>query len=187
MDRNCVLLRVANTIRPKLAASHTFDERIARNQSHRLIRICQLFTVLQSNVLVTSFLLRASFGTNSPHPKSYVCRTARSKSAERNRQLSIVQLPAAASLLRTTAVHAMLFLNSRPMDDEHGTLFVSLSNGMLQMFSHHPQSRGFFEAFNAVHMAGDVVISMATDEANRYLLTGTSLGYIKTWLICNYW
>lgn len=86
-----------------------------------------------------------------------------------------------------TSVHAMLFLESRPMDDRHGTLLVALSTGMIQVFSHHPQAPGYVESFNAIHMAGDAIISMTTDRANRYLLTGTSLGYIKTWLICNFW
>lgn len=90
-------------------------------------------------------------------------------------------------MMRQTSVHAMLFLDSRPMDGRYGTLLVSLSTGIIQVFSHHPQGPGFITSFNGIHMAGDVVISMTTDKANRYLFTGTSLGYIKTWLICNYW
>lgn len=118
-------------------------------------------------------------------------RMNRSKSASRtvnrNRLISIVQLPAAASVMNKTAVNVMLFLPTRPMDDKHGTLLIALSTGIIQMFTHHPQAPGYFESFNAIHMAGDSVVSMVTDKADRLLITGTSLGYIKTWLICNFW
>lgn len=115
-------------------------------------------------------------------------RQARSQTRERQRQLSVIQLPSASSLMAKTSIHAMLFLRTRPMDDRHATLVVALSNGSIQMYTHHPLAVPPFKAsFNAIHMAGDAVTAMTTDPAERYLIVGTSLGYIKTWLICNYW
>lgn len=74
------------------------------------------------------------------------------------------------------------------MDERFGTLVVALSNGVIQMYTHHPLAkRAFLASFNAIHMAGDAVTVMTTDPANRYLMVGTSLGYIKMWLVCNFW
>lgn len=69
---------------------------------------------------------------------------------------------------------------------EFGTLCLSLDHGLMQVYSHHNQG-GFIDSFNASHLAGDCVVSCATDRENRYLFTGTVLGYVKTWLVKNYW
>lgn len=72
------------------------------------------------------------------------------------------------------------------MSIEYGTLLVALENGIIQVFSHH-QLGGFMESFNAVHMAGDRVVTMTTDSENKYLFVGTVLGYIKVWFVANFW
>lgn len=79
----------------------------------------------------------------------------------------------------------MLSLRARPSTPAHGTIVVALEHGIVQLFSNHNLG-GFIDSFHAIHMAGDCVISMVSDEANRYLITATALGYIKTWLICNF-
>ncbi|EFA09801.1 WD repeat-containing protein on Y chromosome [Tribolium castaneum] len=108
-----------------------------------------------------------------------------SRIPSRARRVSTVVMPEQCMPLRRLAIHSMLFLNSRPMDPEVGTLLISLENGAIQVWSHH-MSGGFITSFSAIHKAGDYVICMATDEKNDYLFTGSSVGYIKTWLLRNY-
>lgn len=104
----------------------------------------------------------------------------------RQRQISTIQLPTTIAMVNKSAVHAMIFLSTRPMSPDYGTLFIALENGMIQVFSHHNLG-GYIDSFNAIHMAGDCVITMDSDKDNYYLITGTALGYIKTWLVRNYW
>lgn len=80
----------------------------------------------------------------------------------------------------------MLFLTTRPSLPDVGNLFIAIENGRIQVFSDHING-GYIDSFNAIHMAGDCVISMTTDSENRYLMTGTAMGYIKIWLVRNYW
>ncbi|KAJ8918540.1 hypothetical protein NQ315_013045 [Exocentrus adspersus] len=103
----------------------------------------------------------------------------------RIRRVSTVALPDEAFHLRQLAVHCMLFLNARKTHPEVGTLLVGLENGVVQVWNHHIQG-SFITSFSAIHKAGDYVISMATDEKNEFLFTGTTVGYIKTWLLKNY-
>ncbi|KAH0822280.1 hypothetical protein GEV33_000511 [Tenebrio molitor] len=107
------------------------------------------------------------------------------RSAMRARRVSTVVMPEQCMPLRRLAIHSILFLNSRPMDPSIGTLLIALENGAIQVWSHHI-SGGFLTSFSAIHKAGDYVICMASDNNNEYLFTGTSVGYIKTWLIKNY-
>lgn len=83
------------------------------------------------------------------------------------------------------SVTAILFLRYRKMSPDHGTLVVALSNGIIQMYSHHNMGR-YFDCFVGVHMAGDCIVAMTTDESNEFLFSGTAFGYIKTWHIRNY-
>jgi hypothetical protein len=50
----------------------------------------------------------------------------------------------------------MLTLDNRPLNVSNGTLFVALSNGRIQVWSHHHKAEGFITDFNAIHIAGDV-------------------------------
>lgn len=95
-------------------------------------------------------------------------------------------MPKKLQVFRTETVHAMIFLTTRPSLPDVGNLFVAIENGRIQVFSDHI-SGGYIDSFNAIHMAGDCVISMTSDNEDRYLITGTAMGYIKTWLVCNYW
>ncbi|XP_017784579.1 PREDICTED: WD repeat-containing protein on Y chromosome [Nicrophorus vespilloides] len=84
--------------------------------------------------------------------------------------------------IRGLAVRCMQFLPSRPMHPKVGSLLVALENGDVQVWSHHI-SGSFIGAFQAVHGVGDYVLSMASDSNNEYLFTGSTEGYIKTFLL----
>lgn len=84
------------------------------------------------------------------------------------------------------SVQAVLFLQKRPMTKDHGSVFISLDTGIIQVYSHH-QHGGHIKEFIAVHKVGDCVLTMTTDRKNRFLYTGTAFGYIKIWHIVNYW
>lgn len=84
------------------------------------------------------------------------------------------------------AVRSIIFFDSRPMHPDYGTMALALDHGLIQFYSHHNLGE-FINSFNAIHMAGDCVMAMTTDEENKYLITGTVLGYIKIWFIKNYW
>uniref|UniRef100_A0A1I8PB56 WD repeat-containing protein on Y chromosome n=1 Tax=Stomoxys calcitrans TaxID=35570 RepID=A0A1I8PB56_STOCA len=83
------------------------------------------------------------------------------------------------------SVQAVLFLQTRPMTTEHGTVLVALHSGIIQVYSHHRRG-GFLKQFDAIHKTGDCVSAMTTDRENRFLFTGTAFGYIKIWLIENF-
>lgn len=117
----------------------------------------------------------------------YVYSKRRVPGPTKNRAVSFIQMPVLSDLQRKTAVTATLFLNKRPMDPQYGTLVVATGEGNILMFSHHIHSKGYMESFLAIHMAGDTVMAMESDADNRLLFVGTTQGYIKTWLIINYW
>jgi hypothetical protein len=52
-----------------------------------------------------------------------------------------------------------------------GTLLVSLENGEIQIWSHHPVG-GYIGKFYANHVFNDYVVTMTTDSKNEYLFTG---------------
>ncbi|XP_032583054.1 WD repeat-containing protein on Y chromosome-like [Drosophila sechellia] len=83
------------------------------------------------------------------------------------------------------SVQAVLFLQTRPQTLKHGSVFISLDTGFIQVYSHH-QRGGYMVEFLAVHKTGDCVLTMCTDRKNRYLYTGTAFGYIKVWYIVNF-
>lgn len=62
---------------------------------------------------------------------------------------------------------------------------LGLENGQIQAWSDHPAG-GLRDSFQGIHTAGDYVSALATDVANDYLFTGTTVGYIKVWLMKNY-
>ncbi|XP_073949102.1 LOW QUALITY PROTEIN: WD repeat-containing protein WDY, partial [Choristoneura fumiferana] len=103
----------------------------------------------------------------------------------RARALSTVALPAMAAHMRQLAVHAMVFLETRPQDMHVASLMLSLENGQVQAWSDH-SAGGFKGSFQGVHTAGDYVSALATDVNNDYLFCATTVGYIKTWLMTNY-
>lgn len=103
----------------------------------------------------------------------------------KSRALSIIPLPTSAEKLHHLSVQAVVFLTLRPMTPEYGTLLTALSNGRVLVWSNHNLG-GYIDQFNAIHMAGDSVSTMITDSTEKYLFTGTMLGYVKTWLLTNY-
>lgn len=70
--------------------------------------------------------------------------------------------------MRPVGVTVALFLNSRTMAPNIGTLMIALESGLIQVWTHHPGA-GFLEAFSAIHKYGDFVTSMATDPKNDFL------------------
>lgn len=62
---------------------------------------------------------------------------------------------------------------------------LSLENGQVQCWSDHPAG-GYKGSFQSIHTAGDYVSAFATDLKNDYLFTGTTVGYVKVWLMTNY-
>ncbi|KAL2715937.1 WD repeat-containing protein on Y chromosome [Vespula squamosa] len=86
---------------------------------------------------------------------------------------------------RLVTVCAIIYLNSRPMNPNIGTLLVSLESGIVQVWSHHPAG-GFLTGFSVIHTRRDSAISLATDPENNFLITGHCLGYIKVWYLANY-
>nr|XP_050846141.1 WD repeat-containing protein on Y chromosome isoform X1 [Vespula vulgaris] len=86
---------------------------------------------------------------------------------------------------RLVTICAIIYLNSRPMNPNIGTLLVSLESGIVQVWSHHPAG-GFLTGFSVIHARRDSAISLATDPENNFLITGHCLGYIKVWYLANY-
>ncbi|KAF5291198.1 hypothetical protein FQA39_LY14440 [Lamprigera yunnana] len=103
----------------------------------------------------------------------------------RVKRLGLMNVPETCVPLRDLAVYCMIFLNSRPMEVGVATLLVAVENGTVQAWSHHP-SGSFLTAFQAVHRPADYVVAMTTDEKNEFLFTGTLTGYIKVWLMVDY-
>ncbi|KAF5307990.1 hypothetical protein FQR65_LT06558 [Abscondita terminalis] len=101
-------------------------------------------------------------------------------------KISAATVPETCMPLRGLAVYSMIFLSSRVMMPGVATLLVAVENGTVQVWSHHPGG-SFITAFQVTHTARDYVTSMATDESNEFLFTGTNTGYIKVWLMIDYY
>lgn len=71
-------------------------------------------------------------------------------------------------------MHCMIFLSTRPMRADCGTLLVALENGTIQVWSHHVGG-GYITSFSAIHKAGDYVITMISDSNDEFLFTGKIL------------
>ncbi|CRK91080.1 CLUMA_CG004768, isoform A [Clunio marinus] len=84
-------------------------------------------------------------------------------------------------------VQRLLFLLNRPSHFTNGTILAALSNGKIQVWSHHNRREPFITEFDTNCMNGDVITALATDTQNRYLFAGSHFGYIKTWMISNFW
>lgn len=113
--------------------------------------------------------------------KSYYKNTSLKSGTSKREQLRARRLS-----VRNLAVHACVFLETRPMSVEYGTFLAALENGVIQVYSHHRLGE-FMVQFNAVHTAGDCVLTMITDSTDTFLFTGTALGYIKIWVISEFW
>lgn len=77
----------------------------------------------------------------------------------------------AIGITRTVPVRSIIFLASRELNPETGSLLVSLESGLIQVWTHHTAA-GFLTAFSAIHTQGDYALSLATDEKNEFLITG---------------
>ncbi|KAF9805731.1 hypothetical protein SFRURICE_009363 [Spodoptera frugiperda] len=111
--------------------------------------------------------------------------TAAIKKATERRISAGVTMSGREQSMRLLAVHAMIFLETRPQHAHVASLMLSLENGKIQGWSDH-SAGGYQGSFHAVHSEGDYVSCLATDIDNEFLFTGTTLGYIKVWLMTNY-
>ncbi|PZC77345.1 hypothetical protein B5X24_HaOG203504 [Helicoverpa armigera] len=101
------------------------------------------------------------------------------------RRVSTVSMPTRAQNMRHLAVHAMIFLHTRPQQMHVASLLLALENGTVQCWSDH-SAGGYQGSFQVIHMAGDYAACLATDNNNEFLFTGTTQGYLKVWLLSNY-
>lgn len=150
----------------------------------------EFFDDERKSALLAKMKLRRStmFGSNMSNV-SWTSRISENTRFTRQRisKLGAIVLPDdLADIQKSVAIESIVFLDSRPFDPFIGSLFVSLSNGWIQIWSHHPKTEKRLGKFNAVHAVGDTVTTMSTDAENMYLFTGTSHGYIKTWFIKDY-
>ncbi|CAD6227181.1 GSCOCG00005989001-RA-CDS, partial [Cotesia congregata] len=83
--------------------------------------------------------------------------------------------------IKMSTALALLFLTSRPMTPNVGSLLVSMNSGQIQGWSYHPAG-GLLGTFSAIHNDKDWCLSLSTDPDNSFLITG----YIKVWLLTNY-
>uniref|UniRef100_A0A182PEL3 WD repeat-containing protein on Y chromosome n=1 Tax=Anopheles epiroticus TaxID=199890 RepID=A0A182PEL3_9DIPT len=90
-------------------------------------------------------------GANLEPPKPAARRSLFQASSDQRRLTRIV-MPFRLEQMRQLTIQALLFLSTRPMLPEYGTLFGSLDKGMVQVWSHHPDG-GFMGQFNGIHMA----------------------------------
>lgn len=98
------------------------------------------------------------------------------------RKISHIKVPDTCIQVKGVAIRVILFLSTRPMLPNVGTILVGVDNGSVQIWSHHI-SGGFITAFWVAHAAGDYVISMATDYRNEYLFVGENFFNFKT-IVC---
>lgn len=66
---------------------------------------------------------------------------------------------------------AILFLTTRPITPNIGSLLVSLNSGLIQVWSHHPAG-GLLGDFTAIHTDKDYCLSLSSDPENNFLITG---------------
>lgn len=101
------------------------------------------------------------------------------------RHISTIAIPSLATDVREMSIQSVMFLESRPSIPNYGTILTALDNGKILVWN-HDRLGGYIDQFNAIHMAGDSVSFMSTDETDTYLFTGTVRGYLKTWLLTNF-
>ena len=84
-----------------------------------------------------------------------------------------------------TAIERLLFLTKRESDPNTATLIAVGACGWVRFWSVDHRG-GMLGQFNAAHVSGDSVHAMCVDDAEEYLVTGDSEGYIKVWDIAEY-
>lgn len=87
------------------------------------------------------------------------------------------------TVFKTVAVRELLFLITRKMAPDIGSLLVSLNTGLIQVWSHH-RFGGYLTAFTANHVDRDCCLCMATDPLNRFLITGNDKNFFDSFFFC---
>ncbi|XP_078488317.1 WD repeat-containing protein on Y chromosome-like [Ciona intestinalis] len=143
------------------------------------------------------------------HQPSKLCCRNEKKEVVKDRELSLPKImePSARSTVSTehtrhqldvitgentqdywaadVSIDKLIFLQSRPHKPHAATLLSSGAMGWVHAWSVHPQG-GLLGQFVAAHRDGESVLSMATDEQNKILITGDSSGYVTIWDIETY-
>lgn len=78
------------------------------------------------------------------------------------------------------SVEKLIFLESRKSTKSTATLVSCGDSGWVRMWSVDHEG-GMIGQFNAAHIKDESVTCMATDEANNYLITADSTGYVKVY------
>ncbi|XP_033640138.1 WD repeat-containing protein on Y chromosome-like [Asterias rubens] len=85
-----------------------------------------------------------------------------------------------------SSVDKIVFLESRPNDQDTATLMASGADGWVRAWSIHHKG-GLLGQFNAAQKGGgESVLAMTTDSKNEFLITGDTSGYIMVWDITDY-
>lgn len=81
----------------------------------------------------------------------------------------------------------IVFLESRPNDQDTATLMASGADGWVRAWSIHHKG-GLLGQFNAAQKGGgESVLAMTTDSKNEFLITGDTSGYIMVSLLLLQW
>ena len=83
---------------------------------------------------------------------------------------------------KESSVDKLLILESRSSERDTACLVATGAGGWVRFWSVHPDS-GLLGEFCGVHNAADAILTMTTDDRNRFLITGDTSGYIKVWFI----
>ncbi|XP_046383836.1 WD repeat-containing protein on Y chromosome [Ischnura elegans] len=162
---------------------------------------------VKSESIVSSKSISSDASTSSP-PKASELKLLSFSSQKLKRMSSMpIDLPPEQASIKPVVIYNLLFLNARQCLPDVGTLLVSVEGGNIQVWCHcltqgikvkdeknkqdkdkkeNVSDYGFLGSFLAVHSAGDYVVTMNTDEDNEFLFTGDSAGYLKVWLLKNY-
>ncbi|XP_050531168.1 WD repeat-containing protein on Y chromosome-like isoform X2 [Daktulosphaira vitifoliae] len=77
------------------------------------------------------------------------------------------------------------FLRGRQDATRVGNLLIATRNGVIQIWSTF-KIPTYLAQFKAIHIEGDYVTSMASDDKSHYLFTCFTTGYVKVWFIINF-
>ncbi|XP_077864869.1 WD repeat-containing protein on Y chromosome-like [Saccoglossus kowalevskii] len=83
------------------------------------------------------------------------------------------------------SVDKILFLQAREQDKDTATLIATGAGGWVRAWSIDHQG-GLLGQFNAAHGKNESVLAMTTDAANKFLITGDTMGYVVVWDITDY-
>ncbi|KAK5645470.1 hypothetical protein RI129_006770 [Pyrocoelia pectoralis] len=193
-DVFCASVRIPQTLATSTYNGELVLWRLETGQPYRCHNVVHPTTRLRIEYKLDKEEKKRVHTTQGPLSRSSSMYTKKSNSEksfqaaqnQKAHKLSTIHIPETYIPLRGLATHSMIFLSERTMMPGVATLMIALENGNIQVWSHHPGGN-FITSFRAVHSGVDYVTAMATDAHNEYLFTGTTEGYIKTWLMADYY